>query len=95
MADTLADKESPLFHEVEDAYAILKSRGVYRQSKVFERRGYLYAAYGSGFVRLHRHLNGTSNPNIAWDELRLPYDRCWDSMGRIVSPNFTGAKRGN
>ena len=41
------------FHVIEDAAAILVSKGVYRQAKVYRRGKELFAAYGAGFVRLN------------------------------------------
>lgn len=57
-----------LFHIIDDAEAVLRSRGVYRQAKLYRRGRQLYAAWGGGFVRvLPRH--GTSSPNVSWVEL--------------------------
>ena len=60
-----------LFHVIDDAQAIVRSRGVYRQVKVYHRGGKVYAGHGNGFIRLHAH-NGTSAPNISWVGLDLP-----------------------
>lgn len=72
-----------LFHQIDDAFVILYSRGVYRQAKVFQRGGDIYAGYGSGFVRLS--TGGTSVPNISWMDLQgvraLP-----DRLGRLSLP---------
>lgn len=63
-----------LFHVVDDAFVILRSRGVYKQAKLYKRGNEFYAGFGGGYVRLLKH-NGTSNPNVsvvaAPDELRL------------------------
>ncbi len=55
-----------LFHIVEDVQIVLRAGGVYRQVKVYHRKGKLYAGWGSGFVTLMRG-NGTSHPNITWE----------------------------
>lgn len=55
------------FHVVDDAAVILRVRGVYRQAKVYRRGKDLFAAYGTGFIRLMSH-NGTSCPNVSWLE---------------------------
>jgi hypothetical protein len=55
-----------LFSVVNDAFVVLRSRGVFRQSKVFQRDGRLYAGYGNGFVQLRRD-NATSVPTMTWD----------------------------
>lgn len=40
------------FKEVEGEAAVLVIGGVYSQVPLYTRDGYLYAKYGSGFVRL-------------------------------------------
>lgn len=57
-----------MFTILEDAYAVLYSKGVYRQVKVYSRAGKVYAQHGSGFVRLVRG-GGTTVPAIKWLEL--------------------------
>lgn len=58
------------FHIIDDAAAILVSKGVYRQAKVYSRGTALFAAYGSGFVRLYR--DGTSMPGVRCEALDVP-----------------------
>ncbi|MGE0211809.1 MAG: hypothetical protein AB7S41_08960 [Parvibaculaceae bacterium] len=72
-----------LFHLIPDAHAILSSKGVYRQCKVFRRGNELYAGYGAGFVRLYQH--GTSAPSLNFDEIVLPegVDKKADVHGRL------------
>lgn len=57
-----------LFQIIDGAQAILFSKGVYRQTKVFRRGTMIFAQSGSGFVRL---LQGgsTTAPNIAWKDV--------------------------
>lgn len=55
-----------LFTEIPDAQVILRSRGVYRQAKLFRRGEQVFAAWGSGFIRLLKH-SGTTVPNVTWD----------------------------
>jgi hypothetical protein len=54
------------FHVIDDIQIVLRSRGVYRQSKVYQRHGRLYAGLGSGFVVLLQS-GGTSCPNVSWE----------------------------
>ena len=54
------------FHEIEDGAAILASKGVYKQVKLFKRAGELYAQYGGGFIRLYE--KGTSLPSIRLED---------------------------
>lgn len=60
-----------LFHEVPDAQVILRSRGVYRQAKVFRRGSDIYAAWGSGFIRLLSG-SGTTVPTVVWQGITDP-----------------------
>lgn len=50
------------FHIIEDGAVILRSRGVFRQAKLYRRGRELYASTAGGFVRLHKE--GTSVPNL-------------------------------
>lgn len=56
-----------LFHEMTDTWIIIRTRGVYRQSKVYRRGSSVYASKGSGFIRL-LSSQGTSDPNTSWVE---------------------------
>jgi len=60
-----------LFHEIPDAQVILRSKGVFRQAKLFGRGGAVYAAWGSGFIRLLKH-SGTTVPTVSWSDLYDP-----------------------
>lgn len=57
-----------LFHVIEDVQIITRSKGVYKQTKVYRRGDKLYAGHGSGFIML-RANGGTSHPDVAWVEL--------------------------
>lgn len=61
-----------LFHIVEDATVILRSRGVFYQKKVYRRGNTLYAGWSSGFIRLGSG-DATSNPNVSYDALDVPF----------------------
>lgn len=52
-----------LFHILEDKHVILRSKGIFKQAKVFERNGELFANWGSGFIRLYK--DGTSLPHVS------------------------------
>lgn len=54
------------FHIIEDGAAVLRSKGVYRQSKVYRRGAAVYAAWSGGFIRLLRG-SATTHPNVSWD----------------------------
>jgi hypothetical protein len=55
-----------LFHVIDDAQVVLRSKGVFKQVKVFRRDNRLYAQHGGGFIGLRRD-GGTTHPQIAWD----------------------------
>jgi hypothetical protein len=61
-----------LFHVIDDAQVILRSRGVYRQAKVYRRDQTLYAGFGPGFITLHKG-GGTSRPDVSWLDTDAPY----------------------
>lgn len=52
------------FHIIEDGAAILRSRGNFRQSKIYSRGSDVYASWGGGYIKLLGG-GGTSNPNVA------------------------------
>jgi len=54
-----------LFHTIEDGNAIVCSRGIFRQVKVFRKGEDVYAGCGTGFVKLYS-ASGTSSPKINW-----------------------------
>lgn len=60
-----------LFHIIEDAYAILLHKGVYHQRKVYWRGDRLFAAWGSGFIRIGGHRT-TSCPGVSCEGLDIP-----------------------
>jgi hypothetical protein len=55
-----------LFHVIDDAAAVLRTKGVFKQVKVFYRDNRLYAQHGGGFIGLRRD-GGTTHPQVAWD----------------------------
>lgn len=56
------------FHIIDDGIVILRSKGIYRQAKVYERKGEIYAGYGERFIKLGNAPN-TTDPNVSWDEI--------------------------
>lgn len=68
-----------LFHIIDDAVAIIKTKGgVYRQVKVYRRADAVYVSFGSGFIKLMSYTDGmpgyaghgsTSCPHVSWIEL--------------------------
>lgn len=70
------------FHIIDDAAVILRSRGVYRQAKVYLRGADLYAGHGAGFIRLYAG-GGTGLPSVSWDDIDL-ID--WDIEKIVAGP---------
>jgi len=56
------------FTVIDDATAVMYRKGVFRQVSLYERNGNIYAASGSGFVKL-KYSGATSDPNLKWDEI--------------------------
>lgn len=54
-----------LFHEIPDGAVILRSKGVFKQAKVFRRGRDVFAAHGTGFIRLLTS-GGTTIPTTHW-----------------------------
>ena len=54
------------FHIIDDGAAILRSKGVYRQVKVYRRGKDIYAGYGNGFIKLGIG-SATTLPNVSYD----------------------------
>lgn len=75
-----------MFTIIEESYIVLRKGGVFRQSKVYVRNGYLYAGYGSGFVMLSRHEQGTSVPKMTYEDLTIPFQPAKDQIGRLMKP---------
>lgn len=74
-----------MFVLIEDAYAILRSKGVFKQVKVYERDGRIFVAYGSGYISVN-HLNGTSVHTVIVDEIILPFIAERNRVGFLVNP---------
>tara|TARA_R110002153_G_scaffold274298_2_gene448222 strand:- start:36905 stop:37153 length:249 start_codon:yes stop_codon:yes gene_type:complete len=73
-----------LFTILPDSFAILRSSGVYRQAKLFSRVGFVYAAHGSGFIRLSR--SGTTIPKVSIADLVLDFTPAYNNVGWLIAP---------
>lgn len=60
-----------LFHIIDGAQVIMRSRGVFHQKKVYIRGDRLFAGWGTGFVRIGPH-DSTSAPNVSGETIDLP-----------------------
>lgn len=68
-----------LFHVLEDCQAVLRSKGTFFQKKLYRRGNRIYAAWGSGFIRIGAG-DATSNPNVAIESMDLNFDPVHDAM---------------
>lgn len=74
-----------LFHIIDDAHIVLRSKGTFYQKKVYRRSNRIYAEWSSGFIRIGAG-DATSNPNVSWETLDMP-DTV--AMGRDETKNPT------
>lgn len=75
-----------LFHVIDDGVVHLRSKGVYRQTKVFRRGADVFAAYGGGYIRLLAG-HGTTRPDVSWDDMDAPGVH----LGNNFKPTFRAA----
>lgn len=85
-----------LFQQIEDAKAIMKMKGLYKQVNVYHRQGYLYVRHAGGYAALLRDVVtqiGTSIPNLRVDALYMPDDmeeKIWTTnSGRLCLEQCT------
>lgn len=68
-----------VFSQIPGATVILKAGGVYRQATVYVYDNRIFAAYGSGYVLLHKDqgYRATSAPKVSWEALEgvKPYTK--------------------
>lgn len=70
------------FHEIPDSVVILRSKGVFKQTKAFLRGGKVYAKHGSGFIMLNRH--GTTVPTVMVDGFNIgDLEANFNKLGRL------------
>lgn len=75
------------FKPIEGEAAILIADGVFRQTDLYERNGYLFAKYGSGFVRLAAD-GSTSKAKLRLETLSWDGALGADAMGRLCRPEI-------
>lgn len=68
------------FHIIDDAAVILRTKGVFRQAKVFRWGEELFAQHGPGFIKLYPR-GGTSHPQVSWLDMELPAGAAWLEEG--------------
>lgn len=77
------------FHIIEDAAAIIVTRSVFKQVKLYHRGNALYVGASGGFVRLYKG-GRTGVPNLSWDDIEIPGvsrdDLASDGMEKLSLP---------
>ncbi len=56
------------FHVIDDAVAVIRQNGVFKQTKVYRRANEVFVSVSGGYVRLMSH-GATSVPSISWLDL--------------------------
>lgn len=70
------------FSEWNGEVAVLHSGGVYKQCPLYVWKGYLFAKYGSGFLRLAAD-GSTSSPKVRISAISLYTGMGADKLGRL------------
>lgn len=76
------------FHIIDDGAVIVRTKGVYKQVKLYRRGAGIYANIAGGFVRLYKG-GGTGVPSINWDDVEIPgaeTDPVADAHGKLSLP---------
>ena len=79
---------SKLFKPIEGSAVTICRRGIYYQTKVFERGGELYAKYGSGYIRLMK-TGWTSHGDVKWTDVDLPVDMLFEFLRLLSGDSFS------
>ena len=69
----MTDRAMELFHVIDDAFVVLRGKnGIYRQAKIFQRGGELFAGFSGGFIGL-RGNGGTTSPVVSWTDISVEH----------------------
>lgn len=80
-----------MFHQVQDAFAVTRINGLFRQVPIFKYKGKLYVKHGSGFAWVQTS-GDTSVPHLRVDELELPFEETYNTLGYLCLPEFKTKK---
>lgn len=80
-----------MFKQVEGENAIVVENGVFKQTDLYARDGYLYAKTGAGFVRLYAD-GSTSKAKCRIDVMTFEKALFVDKLGRLCDASVDGAK---
>lgn len=56
------------FHIIEEGTVIIRTKGLFRQVKVYHRGKDVFAGYAGGFIKLHTG-SATSRPDTSWVDI--------------------------
>jgi hypothetical protein len=79
------------FKQSEGDACIVVSNGVYQQTDVYERDGYLFAKVGGGFIRLMAD-GSTTKAKTRLEFISFQKDLYRDPLGRLCSGDAPGKK---
>jgi hypothetical protein len=86
------DKPMDLFHIIDEAQAIIRQNGVFRQVKMYHRGTEVYVASGSGFAKMLGG-NTTTVPNMSWIDYQANGVTPQPSGHRAGQPVWNGQYR--
>lgn len=72
-----------VFSPIDEAIAITRTGGVYKQVPLFTYDGRVFAKDGGGFIQLYKHNNATSKATVQWVEVSIPEPK-FDKTGRML-----------
>lgn len=78
------------FTELTGSSVVLQSNGVFKVSRLYHYNSQVFAAWGSGFIKLYKHEDGTSAPKVRWEKRSIdfgyptPREPLFDKLGRMV-----------
>jgi len=78
------------FQEVEGEAAVLVENGVYKQTPLYLRDGYLYAKVSGGFVRLMAD-GSTTKSRMRLDHISFEAALCRDPLGKLCTSQVAGS----
>lgn len=79
-----------MFKQREGDAAVVVENGVFRQTDVYSRSGYLFAKFGPGFIRLYAD-GSTSKAKCRLDVLHVEGLVQQDRFGRLCDGSVAGA----
>lgn len=80
-----------MFKQIEGENAIVVEGGVFKQTDLYTRDGYLYAKAGGGFVRLYAD-GSTSKARCRLDVLTFDKPLRVDNFGRLCDASVTTSR---